>query len=82
MSLPRRQTIGLAFVLAVALNPAVLGAQAGKSPRPKRDTRTGEKQKSPLDARTFANLLQLAQHGDRRAQTSVGVAFAKGEIAG
>src|SRR5215831_3984201 len=81
MGRPWQLAMGLAFVFAVVLNLKVLGAQAGKKPRPKHGTRAGEKQRPPLDARSFANLLQQAQQGDRRAQTRVGVAFAKGEIA-
>jgi TPR repeat protein len=41
--------------------------------------RAGEKQ-NQLNARSFANVMRQAQLGDRRAQTQVGIAFAKGEI--
>jgi len=75
------QMVGMAFVLAVVLNLSVVGAHVGKGPRPKRDTRSAEKQFPPPNALRFANLLRQAQHGDKRAQTHVGIAFAKGEIA-
>lgn len=42
--------------------------------------RASEKANPPLDARSFANLMRQAQRGERRAQTLVGVAFAKGVV--
>ena len=80
MSRHCHQAIGLAFVCAVILNLNILVAQAEKGPRPKRATKMAEKQSRPLNALTFAALMQQAQHGDQGAQRRVGIAFFRGEV--
>src|SRR5215475_5199390 len=82
MSRRSRQLMGLAFVLAVVLNVRGSFAQARKAPSSKGSAKGDQEQSPAFDARSFANSLQRAQNGDRRAQTRVGVAFAKGEVVG